>query len=141
MRGKPQKYPQVSLHSIGLLHRDLALRNILASSDFQTAYLCDLEGAYGSEESPEIADAAHLDRTAKPFSVASDVYMFGRLMADLILGNNTWTCWQGTFGGTQLPPAPFRDIVLLCVAFEPSERPSMHQVRAMLEAVPIGAST
>ncbi|KAJ7690057.1 hypothetical protein B0H17DRAFT_1290651 [Mycena rosella] len=35
----------IQLHSTGIIHRELALRNILGSSDHQTAYLCDLETA------------------------------------------------------------------------------------------------
>jgi hypothetical protein len=129
----------ISLHSIGLIHRDLALRNILASPDYRTAYLCDLECCYGSSPCPEIADAyAHgLDLSAVPYSRKSDVYMFGQLMADLILCNGTRTRWQGILGGNWLPPAPFRSIVLACVAAEPSARPDMHQIRAMLQAIPV----
>ncbi|KAJ6586553.1 kinase-like domain-containing protein, partial [Mycena sp. CBHHK59/15] len=127
----------LSLHSIGIIHHDLALRNVLASSDYQTAYLCDLESCWGSEECPEIAGTFRLEISAVPYSEKSDVYMFGRLMTDFILANNPWTRWQGIPGGNWLPPAPFRSIVLACLEAEPSARPDMHQVKAMLEAVPV----
>ncbi|KAJ6478001.1 hypothetical protein DFH09DRAFT_951763, partial [Mycena vulgaris] len=125
----------ISLHAIELIRCDLALRTILASSDNQTAYLCDLECCYGSSDCAEIADAftRNLDLSAVPFSENLDVCMFGRLMADCILCN-------GIAGGNWLPPAPFRSIVLACIAIEPSARPSMQQVKALLEAVPVLAA-
>ncbi|KAJ7291248.1 hypothetical protein C8J57DRAFT_212681 [Mycena rebaudengoi] len=47
----------ISLHDIGIIHRDLVVRNILGSSDYQTAYVCDLECFLGSVECPEIVNA------------------------------------------------------------------------------------
>ncbi|KAJ7499364.1 kinase-like domain-containing protein [Mycena latifolia] len=128
----------ISLHSAGIIHRDLALRNILASSDCQTAYLCDLEGCWGSEDCPEIADASRLDvslLSTVPYSEKSDVYMFGRLTTDLILLNSPQTRWQARPDGNWLPPAPFRSIVVACLAAKPTARPNMRQVKAMLEAI------
>ena len=124
------------LHSVGMCHRDLALRNVLASLDYQTAYLCDLECQLGSGECPEIAGTYRLELSAVPYTEKSDVYMFGRLITDFILVNNTWTRWQGIDGGNWLPPSPFRSIVLDCVKTEPSARPDMGQVIAMLAAIP-----
>ena len=83
------------LHSIGICHRNLALRNVLASFDHQTTYLCDLECQAGSEECSEIAGKYRLELSSIPYTAKSDVYMFGRLMTDFILLNNTWTRWQG----------------------------------------------
>lgn len=126
----------IGLHSVGICHRDLALRNVLASLDYQTAYLCDLECQAGSEECPEIAGTYRLELSSVPYTEKSDVYMFGRLITDLILANTTWTRWQGIDGGNWLPPSPFRSIVLDCVKTEPSARPDMGQVIAMLAAIP-----
>ncbi|KAJ7814133.1 hypothetical protein B0H14DRAFT_2850951 [Mycena olivaceomarginata] len=110
----------ISLHSIGLIHRDLALRNILATPDYRTAYLCDLECCYGSSQCPRLQTHSHTAWTCRRFPT---------------LGNPTSTC-LGILGGNWLPPAPFRSIVLACVAAEPSARPDMHQIRAMLQAIP-----
>ena len=79
------------LHSIGICHRDLTLRNVSASFDYQTAYLCDLECQAGSEECSEIAGKYRLELSSIPYTEKSDIYMFGRLMTDFILLNNTWT--------------------------------------------------
>ncbi|KAJ7216635.1 kinase-like domain-containing protein [Mycena pura] len=129
----------ISLHDIGMIHRDLVVRNILGSSDYQTAYLCDLECFLGSWECPEIAgtgDAGGSAREAVPaYSEKSDVYMFGRLMTDFILCNNSRTRWQGIPGGNWLPPAPFRAIVIACVQADPSLRPNMCEVKALLEKI------
>ncbi|KAJ7677271.1 kinase-like domain-containing protein [Mycena rosella] len=130
----------IQLHSIGIIHRDLLPRNILGSSDHQTAYLCDLEVDLGSWECPEIAAALAVQRedlSLVPYSEASDVYMFGRLMTDFILSNATRTRWQGMDGGNWLPPAPFRSVVLDCVKAAPSARLTMCQVKDRLEAIPV----
>ncbi|KAJ7153214.1 kinase-like domain-containing protein [Mycena filopes] len=127
----------ISLHSMEIIHRDLHPRNLLLSPDAETAYLCDLESLYGSNECPEIRDAtAHgLPLELVPYSNKSDVYSFGRLMTDFILQNILRTPWQGTPDGNWLPPAPFRGIVLACIAAEPAARPTMHEVRTMLEEI------
>ncbi|KAJ7253080.1 kinase-like domain-containing protein [Mycena haematopus] len=130
----------ISLHDIGIIHRDLSVRNILGSSDYQTAYLCDLECFLGSWECPEIAGADGVEGSAlgaaPAYSEKSDVYMFGRTMTDFILRNNTRTRWQGIAGGNWLPPAPFRHIVIACVQTDPSVRPNMREVKALLEVIP-----
>ena len=72
------------LHSVGICHRDLALRNVLGSLDYQTAYLCDLECQAGSEECPEIAGKYRLGLSSVPYTEKSDVYMFRRLITDFI---------------------------------------------------------
>ncbi|KAJ6602482.1 kinase-like domain-containing protein [Mycena vulgaris] len=125
----------IALHEIGIVHRDLALRNILGSSDYQTAYICDLECLWGSDGCPEIADTLQLDISEIPYYKESDVYMFGRLMTDFILRNGVRTRWQGIPGGNWLPPAPFRSIVVACVQTEPSARPTMSEVKALLEDI------
>ncbi|KAJ7671019.1 hypothetical protein B0H17DRAFT_1245289, partial [Mycena rosella] len=132
----------IQLHSIGIIHRGLVLRNILGSSDHQTTYLCDLEADLGSWECPEIADAlaqAVLNRDlglrSAPYSEASDIYMFGRLMTDFIVSNGVRTRWQAIAGGNWLPPAPFRSVVLDCVKGALSARLAMRQVKVRLEAI------
>jgi serine/threonine protein kinase len=106
----------ISLHSIEIIHRDLVLRNILLSFDHQTAYLCDLDCPLGSFDCPEIADVSARDLELKedPYSKKSDVYMFGRLIAEFILKNGTRTRWQGAEGGNWFPPAPFDSVVRAC---------------------------
>ncbi|KAF8146167.1 hypothetical protein K438DRAFT_1991120 [Mycena galopus ATCC 62051] len=53
-----------------------------------------------------------------------------------------WMCRRsirtmGIEGRNRLPPAPFRSVVIAFVAVEPHAKPTMYQVKAMLEAVPV----
>ncbi|KAK7006199.1 Serine/threonine-protein kinase PLK4 [Favolaschia claudopus] len=119
----------IALHLIGIIHRDIHIANILISSDHQPdRLLC-----------PEISDAyasrANIPTAQAPYSEKSDVFMFGSFMAEMILQNTVRMPWQVGEDGDWVPPAPFRSIVLACVAREPSARPTMIQVKAMLEAI------
>ncbi|KAJ3801698.1 kinase-like domain-containing protein [Lentinula aff. detonsa] len=131
----------IFLHSIGIIHRDLAIRNILATKDRQSVVLCDLESLYGSNACPEISSAIFQDLpdTERPYSAKSDVFCFGTMIADFILVNNIMTPWQYHSGGF-IPPPPFRSIVEACIRRDPADRPSMLDVKAMLEAIvePVG---
>ncbi|KAJ7042161.1 hypothetical protein C8F04DRAFT_1229917 [Mycena alexandri] len=73
-------------------------KRVTGVAAFKIASLRDLEGYYyGSTEFPEIWDGfAHgLAMSVMPYSEKSDVYAFGRLMANFILFNNIRTPWQG----------------------------------------------
>lgn len=127
----------IFLHSQGIIHRDLAPRNILATSDRQHLLLCDLESKYGSNYCPEIALARdrNLPESEIPYSEKSDVFCFGTTVADFILANTVRTPWQYT--GNFVPPAPFDKILQACIRQDPADRPSMREVRKLLEAVEV----
>lgn len=127
----------ISLHLLGIIHHDLHIDNVLGSPDYLTAYLCDLECYWGSDECPEISGTLSRPLSETPYSEKSDVYMFGRLMTDFIMGNGPRTRWQAIVGGNWLPPAPFHSIALACVRQKASERPGMQEVKDMLEAIPV----
>ncbi|KAJ3861015.1 kinase-like domain-containing protein [Lentinula novae-zelandiae] len=127
----------IFLHSRGIIHRDIALRNILASKDRQNIVLCDLESQYGSHMCPEISFARFqqgLPDSGLPYSEKSDVFCFGTTMADFILVNHIQTPWQ-YFSGSFIPPPPFDEIVRACIRRDPVDRPSMSEVKAMLESI------
>ncbi|KAJ3734712.1 hypothetical protein DFJ43DRAFT_1168293 [Lentinula guzmanii] len=117
------------------LFHNLAIRNILATKDRQSIVLCDFKSLYGSNACPEICSAIfqNLPDTERPYSTKSDVFCFGTTIADFILYNNIRTPWQYHSGGF-IPPPTFRSIVEACIRRDPADRPSMLDVKAMLEA-------
>ncbi|KAF5368188.1 hypothetical protein D9757_011313 [Collybiopsis confluens] len=124
----------IFLHSKGIVHRDLNLRNILFEPG-RNVILCDLESQYGSAFCPEIAHAVEqgCPNSDLPYSEKSDVFCFGTTMAEFILSNNVRTPWQ--FTDNFRPPAPFDQIVQACIRREAAHRPTMQQVRDMLLSV------
>ncbi|KAG6887091.1 hypothetical protein C0995_001666 [Termitomyces sp. Mi166 len=118
------------LHSIDIVHHDLASRNVLATEGDQDLVLCDLESRHGSHAVPEILNTFDLDPYERPYTKATDVHAFGQLLNDLIMGtpvSNKWIFWSA--------PAPFRSIISACQAKDPADRPTMPQVKTMLEAI------
>ncbi|KAG6859907.1 hypothetical protein C0995_002117 [Termitomyces sp. Mi166 len=119
------------LHAHGIVHRDLEARNILATLDLQTIILCDLEGRWGSNRAPELQGFEdNVQPHERPYTEKSDVYQFGILLTDFVLGNIPRTSWA------QLEaPEPFGSVARACWAEDPDDRPSMQEVKAMLEGV------
>ncbi|KXN81745.1 hypothetical protein AN958_03762 [Leucoagaricus sp. SymC.cos] len=125
----------IFLHLLGIVHRDLAFRNLLLSDDGQDLILCDLECRYGSFDCPEIALARdNGDREQEwPYSEKSDVWCFGVTIATFVLQNNPRTPWQHT--DNFVPPVPFDWIFHACLRSNPDDRPSMVEVKGMLESI------
>ncbi|KAG6818334.1 hypothetical protein H0H93_005913, partial [Arthromyces matolae] len=120
----------IILHENGILHRDLELRNLLVSLDGQTAIICDLEGHWGCHRAPELLDWEHLDPTQRPFTEKSDIYGFGDLLASFVIGCEPVNNWV-----PHEPPEPFATVVRACKAYDQDDRPTLAEVKAMLEAV------
>ncbi|KAF5380676.1 hypothetical protein D9757_007073 [Collybiopsis confluens] len=129
----------IFLHSKGIIHRDLAPRNILVASD-RRVVLCDLEADYGSSYCPEVARARDqgLSDSEIPYSEKSDVFCFGTMIAELILANNVRTPWQ--FTGNFAPPVPFNRVFRSCISVEAADRPTMLQLKKMLEDIAVPAT-
>ncbi|KAK7439040.1 hypothetical protein VKT23_017746 [Stygiomarasmius scandens] len=123
------------LHSHGIVHRDVALRNILTCQNRQSLILCDLESRFGSHICPEIALARDqsIPESALPYSQKSDVFCFGTTIADFILSNTVRTPWQYT--GNFIPPPPFDKVVRACIRRDPAERLTMLEAKEMLESI------
>ncbi|KAF8070067.1 kinase-like domain-containing protein [Lyophyllum atratum] len=120
------------LHSLGIIHRDLNIRNVLVTADYQNMLLCDFECRWGSSEAPEIWRSLHLSHSEIPYSEKSDVYCFGVMLNNLIMANNPRNPWVHF----TVPP-PFSSILQACRAENCVDRPSMREVKAMLEAIPV----
>jgi hypothetical protein len=118
------------LHALGLVYRDLYIDNVVFSADGTRAALCDLECRWGQHNAPEIPLEDTLDAG---WTVKSDIYDVGVLIESMIYANCPLTAvvpWP-------VPP-PFDRIVEACTCNAPEERPSLEELRAMVEAIDAG---
>ena len=113
------------LHSLGIIHRDLNMRNILESNPL---VICDLQRLHATHYCrPFEIDGGDYAK----FSFANDIFAFGALL---------WECCYYNSPKSRPvlldnpPPPPFRDIFLACTQVKP-EDPALTQLRAMYEAM------
>ena len=116
-----------SLHSRGIVHRDLRLDNLLFSSDGERLMICDLEGRWGNHLAPEISCGGIHN---SGWTRESDIYDLGRVIRSMVYSNNPLT------KEVEWPlPAPLEAIAGACTRHEPIERPSLKELRAMVETI------
>ncbi|KAG6842993.1 hypothetical protein H0H93_002631, partial [Arthromyces matolae] len=60
------------LHSLDIVHRDLEGRNLLASLDWKTVILCDLESRWGTHKAPELRPFENKQPHETPYSKETD---------------------------------------------------------------------
>lgn len=72
------------LHSLGIVHRDLRIDNLVFSSDGSRLLICDLESRWGNRLAPEVSDQPVLEAgwTEKP-----DIYDISYVIKGMIYGN------------------------------------------------------
>lgn len=63
------------LHSLGIVHHDLRVHNLLFSDDGRRLVVCDIESHWGNRLAPEIAPAGGLDDSG--WTEKSDIYDIG----------------------------------------------------------------
>lgn len=121
------------LHSLGIIHRDLSLKNIMFLEDRQNLVLIDLESRWATWFAPELTknmDENQVD--AAGWSEKSDIYDIGPLVEGWVYVNvpiNDLVEWP-------VPPPP-DTIVEACMMTDPAQRSSFDALLAMAEAMVI----
>ncbi|KAF1963567.1 hypothetical protein CC80DRAFT_587949 [Byssothecium circinans] len=116
-----------TLHSLGIVHRDIRVENVLFSGDDgKRLVVCDLEGRWGARSAPELLPEV-LDAGWSP---KSDVYAIGDFIECMVYANAPLTPM------VEWPvPAPLDAIVAACTCEAPEDRPTVRQLRAIVEAI------
>lgn len=116
------------LHTLGIVHRDIRPENLLYNEHTETVVICDLESRWGNVKAPEIVQGAEHSESA--WTEKSDVFDLGWCMRGLVYCNNP------VISALKWPvPAPFEEILAACTCPNFDERPSLHDVRRMLEKI------
>jgi TPR repeat protein len=144
------------LHRQGVVHRDLACRNILVSESWR-GMLADLglarvlraegaSGATGSSLGP-VPWMAPESIASRKYSAASDVFMFAQTIWEALAGRTPYasepvdiSLAMAVVQGRRPPPLPaarcppqLQTLLEQCWETEPAKRPSIEQVHAVLE--------
>lgn len=115
------------LHSLGIIHRDLRINNLVFSADNSRVLIIDLESHWGNRQAPEVSRQPILDAG---WSEKSDIYDLGNLIKGLVYGNfPIIECVEW-----YVPP-PLDGIVEACTRTVPEERPSLDELYGMVERI------
>jgi hypothetical protein len=115
------------LHSLGIVHRDLRIDNVVFSSDTSRVLICDLESRWGNRLAPEVSREPVLDAG---WTEKSDIYDLGYLIKGMIYGNVPIT------NAVEWPvPPPLDAVVEACIRNRPEERPSLDELYAMVDKI------
>ncbi|KAI9664864.1 MAG: hypothetical protein M1821_006312 [Bathelium mastoideum] len=116
-----------TLHSLGIVYRDLRIENLLFTQDMQTLLICDLESRWGRRSAPEIL---HNNSVDAGWSKKSDIWDIGDCIKCMLYGNapiNGAVEWE-------VPPH-FARVVEACQQKIPYERASLHELIHMVESI------
>lgn len=116
-----------ALHSVGIVHRDLRLPNLLFDEEEGAVVICDLESRWGNRLAPEIEDTTGYEGV---WSVETDIFDLGVCLRDLIYMNNPILRTL-----ERAVPSPFDKIFEACVQTKPERRPSLKELRSMVEQI------
>lgn len=115
------------LHSLGIVHRDLRIDNLLFSSDNSRLLICDLEGRWEKRKAPEISPRPILNAG---WTEKLDIYDLGHIIKGMIYGNVPMTNQVEWY----IPP-PFDTIVAACTRDSPTEHPNLDDLYTMVSRI------
>lgn len=115
------------LHSLGIVHRDLRIDNLLFSRDGSRLLICDLESRWGNRLAPEVSRQPVLEAG---WTEMSDIYDLGHVIKGMIYGNAPIT----NLVEWHVPP-PLDAVVESCTRVSAEERPSLDELFAMVEGI------
>lgn len=116
------------LHSIGIVHRDLRADNLLFSDSGERLVACNLESRWGQRSAPEIAFHGGLEDSG--WTPRSDIYDLGDCIKSMVYANGPIT----PFVEWSVPP-PLQAIVEACMRSRPEKRPTLADLRSMVEEI------
>lgn len=120
-----------TLHSVNIVHRDLRMDNFLFSEDGKLLLICDLESRWGNRAAPEVSfEGGEFD---SGWSVKSDIFDIGDCIKGMVYANAPFMNeveWQ-------VPP-PFDVLVDVCMREDPNERPTLAELKKMVQAIDDG---
>ncbi|KAI9747583.1 MAG: hypothetical protein M1815_004074 [Lichina confinis] len=115
------------LHSLGIVHRDLRIANLLFSAAGQQLVVCDLEGRWGCCRAPELDHNRDLEAG---WTEKSDIYDIGNCIKGFVYANNPIT------HEVEWPvPPPFDTVVEACMRTNPQERPTLDELSILVEGI------
>ncbi|KAG8168850.1 hypothetical protein KVR01_001599 [Diaporthe batatas] len=113
------------LHSLGIVHRDLRIANLLFSDDGVRLIVCDLESRLGERRAPEVAFQGGLEDSG--WTPKSDIFDIGNCIKSMVYANHPYTEF------VEWPvPSPLQAIVEACMRPTPEERPTLSDLRLMV---------
>jgi hypothetical protein len=115
------------LHKMGIVHGNLNVHKI-----YETESHALVIGGFGSPIVGHIHQAPELDDNREKITFASDIFALGVLLWHLCFYNNAVN--RAVILATPTPP-PFLDIFLACTREKPEARPTIKELRAMIDEV------
>jgi serine/threonine protein kinase len=117
-----------ALHSVGIVHRDFRADNFVFSRDGRRLVIIDLDSRWGVRAAPEIAPIGGLDDSG--WSTKSDIYDIGNCTKSMVYANQPIPFF------VEWPvPAPLQAIVDTCMRPNPQDRPTLAQLRSLVEGI------